>query len=257
MSECLLPHEPAGERQRLALRSQLLDPLHRSLLEKLGLRPGWRCLEVACGNGSISQWMAGRVGPEGHVVAADIDLRHIAGLQAPNLEVRRVDILNDSVEEGAYDLVTARAILHHFPSPEEAVQRMLAAIKPGGAFLSIEPDMLPATVAEPQSMQAFWQGWLQRAASEGIDYSVGRRMPRILAAHGLKEIGAEGNTALFNGGSPWAKYFVDTFHEMRPGLLQSGFVTEQLFAEFETHFADPLDWTSVITFVAAWGRRPG
>ncbi len=52
----------------------------------------------------------------------------------------------DAVEEDAYDLVTARAVLHHIQSPEKAIQRMLAALKPGGVFLSIEPDMLPATV---------------------------------------------------------------------------------------------------------------
>jgi tRNA A58 N-methylase Trm61 len=85
----ILPHTLTGERQRLALMSHLLDPLHQALLEKLGLRPGWRCLEVGCGNGSVSQWMATRVGPKGHVVATDIDLRYIDNLHAPNLDVRQ------------------------------------------------------------------------------------------------------------------------------------------------------------------------
>ena len=52
--------------------SALLDPMHRSCIEKLGLKPGWRCLEVGCGNGSISQWLAGVVGPDGLAVASDI-----------------------------------------------------------------------------------------------------------------------------------------------------------------------------------------
>jgi 2-polyprenyl-3-methyl-5-hydroxy-6-metoxy-1,4-benzoquinol methylase len=256
MSEYILPHELAGERTRLALMSELLDPFHCGLLEKLGLQPGWSCLEAGCGNGSISQWMADRVGPGGHVVAADIDLLYITDLKLPNLESRQINILTDWLEEGAFEVVTARAVLHHITLPEEAIARMLRAIKPGGVFLSIEPDMLPITVAEPDSVRAFWQGWLRWSASVGVDYFIGRKLPRILAAHGLVSIGAEGNTALFNGGSPWAEYFINTFRELRPRLLQCGFVTEAMFSEFEAHYADPVYWTSAITFVASWGRKP-
>jgi hypothetical protein len=38
---------------------------------------------------------------------------------------------------------------------------MVTALKPGGLVLSIEPDMLPCTVTVPDSMHAFWQGWLK------------------------------------------------------------------------------------------------
>jgi tRNA A58 N-methylase Trm61 len=89
MSQYILPHDLTGEKQRLRLMSELLDPLDRSCIERLGLQAGWRCLEVGCGNGSISEWLASRVGPSGHVVASDIDLRYIAGLAATNLEVRK------------------------------------------------------------------------------------------------------------------------------------------------------------------------
>ena len=91
--------------------SKLLDPLHESLLKKLGLRAGRRCLEVGCGNGSVSEWMAGQVAPGGQVVATDLDVRYMKDLQAPCLEVRQLDILKGPLEEGAYDLVTARALL--------------------------------------------------------------------------------------------------------------------------------------------------
>src|SRR5215469_8304189 len=128
MSEYTLPHDLTGERQRLQLMSELLDPVHRSHLERLGVRPGWRCLEVGCGNGSISQWLATRIAPGGHVVASDVDLRYLDQLYAPDLEVRRLDIVRDNLEEDAYDLVTARAVLHHLPDREEAVRRMIAAL---------------------------------------------------------------------------------------------------------------------------------
>jgi 2-polyprenyl-3-methyl-5-hydroxy-6-metoxy-1,4-benzoquinol methylase len=107
MNQYILPHNLAGERQRLGLMSELLDPLHRSHIEQLGLQAGWRCLEGGCGNGSTAEWLASQVAPGGHVVASDIDTRYISSFVAPNLEVRQLNILEDAVEDCAYDLVTA------------------------------------------------------------------------------------------------------------------------------------------------------
>jgi hypothetical protein len=49
MSEYVLDHHQEGERERLALMSQLLDPMHRRHIERLGVGPGARTLEVGCG----------------------------------------------------------------------------------------------------------------------------------------------------------------------------------------------------------------
>jgi SAM-dependent methyltransferase len=255
MANYILPHDLEGEQERLALMSELLDPMHHNYIEKLGLQPGWRCLEIGCGNGSISQWLAGQLGPNGIAVASDLDLRYLAGVKAPHLQIRQLNILEDSLEEGAYGLVTARAILHHLASPEKAVQRMAAALKPGGTLLSIEPDMLPVTAAEPETMHIFWQGWLQWSRTMGIDYFIGRKMPRMLAETGLESVSAEGHTAMFNGGSPWADYWIRTMRELRPKLVESGNLTDALMSQFETFYTDPHYWTSAICVVASWGRQ--
>ena len=74
MSGYVLDYHHEGERERLALMSRLLDLMHRRHLEQLGIGPGARTLEVGCGNGSMSAWLAGRVAPGGHAVAVDLDL---------------------------------------------------------------------------------------------------------------------------------------------------------------------------------------
>lgn len=236
--------------------SDLLDPMHRALIERLGLRPGWRCLEIGCGNGSISQWLATKVGPKGHVTATDIDLRYIDNLRAPKLEVRQLDILKDQPKSAKYDLVTARAILHHVKSPKKAVQHMAALLKPGGILLSIEPDFLPATAATPEPLRAFWQAWLEWSKSAGVDYFIGRKMPNLLSATGLDDVAAEGTTALYRGKSLWAEYWLETLNELRPRLIESGYVTAPLLTQFKRLYSDPRTWTSAITFVASWGTKP-
>jgi 2-polyprenyl-3-methyl-5-hydroxy-6-metoxy-1,4-benzoquinol methylase len=81
-------------------------------------------------------------------------------VRIPNLELRKADIVAGPVERGTFDLVTARAVLHHVADAQAAIANMAGGLKPGGALLLIEPDFLPVSVAEPREVRAFWDGWL-------------------------------------------------------------------------------------------------
>jgi SAM-dependent methyltransferase len=235
--------------------SRLLDPVHRRHLEPLHLGPGAHTLEVGCGNGSISAWLAGLVSPGGHAVAVDIDLSLAA--EHPGLELRRHDILAGPVEPRGFDLVTARAVLHHLPDPGTAIANMLASLRPGGAIVLIEPDFLPVSVSEPEEVRAFWDGWLAWARGRGIDYHVGRSLAPRLAALGLEEVAGDAETAVYNGGSPWADYWRRTVGELRGELVGSGELDGRTIEAFLARCADPSWWTQTIAFTAVTARRPG
>jgi tRNA A58 N-methylase Trm61 len=74
MSEYLLRHHLKGEAApRVNVRVARPDAsLHIEALEII--KPGARTLEVGCGNGSISAWLAEQVSPGGKAVAVDLDL---------------------------------------------------------------------------------------------------------------------------------------------------------------------------------------
>src|SRR5271165_4399028 len=91
----------AFEREPLALLMQISDPITTRRLTDLGVGPRWRCRDV--GAGSVARWLAARVGPEGRVVATDLNPRFLAGHGLPNLEARQHDILEDEVEIAHYD----------------------------------------------------------------------------------------------------------------------------------------------------------
>ena len=256
MSEYVLDHHQEGERERLALMSRLLDPMHRYHIERLGVGPGARTLEVGCGNGSVSAWLAGRVAPGGRAVAVDLDLSLVVA-DVPGLELRRADILTGPVEPRGFDLVTARAVLHHVADAEAAVVNLDASALPGGALLLVEPDFLPVTVAEPPEVRAFWEGWLAWSRGEGIDYFIGRRLPAMLSRLGLKDVEAVAETAHYNGGSAWASYWRQTVIELRARLVASGELDDRLIGTFLARCADPAWWTQTIAFTAASGRVPG
>jgi SAM-dependent methyltransferase len=255
MSEYVLDHHDEAERPRLALMSQLLDPMHHRYIEELGIQPGDRTLEVGCGNGSVSAWLAEQVRPDGQAVAVDLDLS-LVEVSAPNLEFRRADIVAAPIEPGTFDLVTARAVLHHIARVDDAVANLVAGARPGGAILLIEPDFLPVAVAEPAAVAAFWRGWLAWSRAEGVDYFLGRRLPAVLSRLGVQRIEATAETALYNGGSPWAQYWIQTIVELRGRLLTSGHLDEKAIDGFLERCTDPGWWTETIAFTAVRARTP-
>jgi 2-polyprenyl-3-methyl-5-hydroxy-6-metoxy-1,4-benzoquinol methylase len=256
MPEYVLDHHLEGERARLALMSRLLDPMHRRHIESLGVGPGARVLEVGCGNGSMSAWLAERVGPRGRAVAVDLDLS-LVEVRAPTLELRQGDIVAGPVEPRDFDLVTARAVLHHVADVDAAIRNLAASLAPGGSILLIEPDFLPVTVAEPPEARAFWQGWLAWSRDQGIDYHLGRTLAPRLAAVGLDEVGGAAESAVYNGGSPWARYWTQTVVELRDRLVASRRLDDALIDRFLAYCADPGWWTQTIAFTGVHARAPG
>ena len=255
MAEYVLDHHLDGERARLALMSHLLDPMHRRHLDELGLAPGDRTLEVGCGNGSMSKWLAERVGPNGHTVAVDLDLSLI-DVHAPNLEVRKADIVAGPIDPGTFEVVTARAVLHHVADVDAAVRNLVASMAPGGGILLIEPDFLPVSVAEPREVHEFWNGWLAWSRDAGIDYHIGRTLAPRLAALGLEQVGGTAETAVYQGGSPWATYWTDTVTELRDRLVDTGRVDHRHIDAFLAKCDDPTWWTQTIAFTAVHARAP-
>jgi SAM-dependent methyltransferase len=253
MPKYVLGHDLKGEGARLALMSELLDPMYRRYIDALGVvRPGARTLEVGCGNGSISAWLAERVSPGGTAVAADLDLSLIQ-VRMPNLELRKADIVAGPVERGAFDLVTARAVLHHVADSEAAMANMVASLRAGGALLLMEPDFLPVSVGEPPEVRAFWDGWLAWSRERGIDYHIGRTLAPRLASLGLTNISGTAETAIYNGGSSWADYWIETITELCGDLISSGKLDEVQIDKFLACCADSSWWTQTIAFTAVYG----
>lgn len=130
----------------------------------------------------------------------------------------------------------------------------MAGARPGGAILLIEPDFLPVTVAEPSEIRAFWHGWLQWSRDQSIDYMIGRRLPAALADMGVEEVQATAETALYNGDSRWARYWLETVVELRDRLEASGKLEKELIDTFLLYCRDPGWWTQTIAFTGVAGR---
>jgi 2-polyprenyl-3-methyl-5-hydroxy-6-metoxy-1,4-benzoquinol methylase len=257
MAEYVWQHDLRGESDRLRLMSDLLDPSSKFHLLQTGVSTGWHCLEIGAGNGSLSQWLAQRVGPTGHVIASDIRTDLMERIAGGNLEVRKFDAVRDDPPDAPYDLIATRALLHHLPERQAVVGRMTRWLKPDGWLFIQEPDFYPTWTVEPPSQKNFWEQFIRWAASYQIDYYVGRKIPAWLQAEGLLDIRSEGHAILYNGGSAFAEWWDLGILEVADKLQSEGGVSKATLDEFFTLNRDPAYWTTTIAFTATTARRPG
>jgi len=155
MAEYVWRHDLRGESDRLRLMSDLLDPSSRFHLLQTGVSTGWHCLEIGAGDGSLSQWLAQRVGPAGHVIASDIRTDLMERIAGGNLEVRKFDVVRDDPPDAPYDLIAIRALLHHLPERRAVVGKMARWLKPDGWLFIQDPDFYPTWTVEPPSKKIF------------------------------------------------------------------------------------------------------
>jgi ubiquinone/menaquinone biosynthesis C-methylase UbiE len=75
MTDYALDNSWDRARRRLSLLEQYLDPMTKRRMSALGIRQGWRCLEVGAGSGSVAVWLCDQIGPAGRVFATDINIQ--------------------------------------------------------------------------------------------------------------------------------------------------------------------------------------
>jgi len=115
----------------------------RTLVQRLNLQPGMRVLDVGCGPGRLTIPVAEQVGPQGEVVAVDIQpgmlRRAQKKAQAANLKNIRflqAGVGEGSLEPGQADRALLVTVLGEIPDRNAALQEIFAALKPGG-WLSV------------------------------------------------------------------------------------------------------------------------
>ncbi len=227
-----------------------------------GSGEGWQCLEVGAGGGSVAEWLCRRVGRTGHVVATDIDTRFLEVLDCPNLEVLKHDIVTDDLPERTFDSVHARMVLAHLPEYEKALRKMVSALKPGGWLVCEDMDNISVALVSPANPASTGiylkvEDAVARAmAARGAVIDLGRRLyGLLLRQHELTDVQAEGRVLLRRGGAD-AEAARLTVEQLRGGIVESGFATEDEVEAYLALLNSPefvaLSWT----LMAVRGRRP-
>jgi ubiquinone/menaquinone biosynthesis C-methylase UbiE len=144
----------------------------------LGLRPGQEVLEVGCGTGQITGWLADAVRP-GRVVAVDFasGMLERARARGVDAEFRLMDICDEQTVAQRFDLVLCFHSFPHFRDREAALRQMARYLKPGGQLVVLH-------LAGSAQLNAF-HGTLDGPVSDDFLPEVSR-WPEMLGPLGLR-----------------------------------------------------------------------
>ncbi|MGV8027370.1 MAG: tRNA (adenine-N1)-methyltransferase [Anaerolineaceae bacterium] len=111
------------------------------ILITMGIGPGSRVIEAGTGSGGLTQALAYYVGDNGHVYSYD-SKSQMLDLARKNLTLLgltdRVDFKNRDIIEG-FDETTIDALFLDVPTPQDYMQQVKKALRPGGSFGCILP----------------------------------------------------------------------------------------------------------------------
>ena len=132
--------------ERLQVLAQLRLPDTRDLFDRVGVEPGWHCVDLGSGSGDIAFELGRRVGAGGTVTGLDMDTvkveqaRSVAEqLGMPHVTFATAD-LKDWSAIAEFDLAYCGLVLQHLTSPADLLRRMWAAVRPGGALVVEDAD---------------------------------------------------------------------------------------------------------------------
>ena len=118
------------------------------LLERIGIQPGERVLELGPGPGAFSVGAARLVGPEGSLVAVDIQPEMIAAVEnrlheagLANVETHVASAYELPLEDASVDRAFLVSVLSEIPDRRRALVELSRVLKPGG-ILSITEEFL-------------------------------------------------------------------------------------------------------------------
>jgi hypothetical protein len=230
-------------------------------LSGLGLGEGWRCWEIGAGGGSVVRWMAAQVGESGSVLGTDLNLDWIDVDLPRQVELRRHDVTSDEIPSSAYDLIHARLVLLHLPERDQVIDRLVAALAPGGWLVLEEFDQIFPACPEPTTdeqrtfnrVRDAFSELLKRRGANSTTYP--RTLPWRLQRAGLVQTGAEGRLVFAAGAGPGAAVQCANLLQTGDAAVDAGLITADDLTAFLHVLDDPGFMFTMPLLISAWGRR--
>jgi SAM-dependent methyltransferase len=121
------------------------NPTTQEFLLHAGLQPGMTVLDIGCGSGVMTCWMAQQVNPNGRVIGIENDENQLnaAKKRADNLGIKNVEFKLcsayeiDSLQQ-EFDFIYCRFVLHHLHKPIDVIKKIFQVLKSNGIYAAEE-----------------------------------------------------------------------------------------------------------------------
>jgi ubiquinone/menaquinone biosynthesis C-methylase UbiE len=159
--------------ERQQLLAEILNPLTRQVLARLPRVPNASCLDLGCGQGNTTRFLADVLKPSACTgVEYDASLVEYANTRPenpPTVRFQQGDATQLAFADASFDIVFCRYLLIHMADPMGVVREMMRVVRPGGYAIAFEADFAidlsyPACAALG-SINKIWQGLFQSPAA--------------------------------------------------------------------------------------------
>jgi ubiquinone/menaquinone biosynthesis C-methylase UbiE len=171
----------------------------RVMLEDLPICAGDRVLDLGCGDGFYTRWLAPLAAPDGEVIGVDLlpsylELARQEARQSPHAKIIRFqqgNVKRLPFRSGAFDVVWCAQSLFSFPDPLQALKEMSRVTRSGGVVAILENDtlhqvLLPWDVQDELALrQAEWRA-LQKTKRDAQRFYIARNLRSLFEKAGLR-----------------------------------------------------------------------
>jgi SAM-dependent methyltransferase len=253
----------AGEIERLHLQGVAMAPDTERMLDLIGVREGWSCLDVGCGPGGITELLSKRVGSTGRIVGLDMNASFLeyARASAPsNVEFVLADAYGSNLPAGTFDLVHLRFVASTSGEPERLLQEAKRLTRGGGTVALQEADVSTLNCYPPHpSWDKLKAALFGGFSGVGADVELARRLYCLVRQTGLADVHFRPFIVGVRSIDPLVDYLPSTVESIRATVLRFGLLSENEFtvvlAECREHLRHPDTVFTMYTVAQVWGRK--
>ncbi len=225
-------------KSRLDLMNKFLNPQSQNFLNAIGVTKGMNILEVGCGVGNMTAWLAEQVGPQGQVMAIDISpeqlviaKKHVKKQGFNNVSFICGDIQTLTNDDNTFDLIYNRFLLLHLTDPLLILNKYQKLIRSKGMIVCEEPIVSDTETFPPSDVWHQIQSLYKALSSiRGYDADFGSSLYTSIENAEFKVHYAAFSQAIITK-QETIDYLLKAFSELKESFLDAGLLTELEYME--------------------------